>query len=171
MIIKSKRFVLRPCRKEDGKSLIENINDKTIYKNTSTIPYPYTKKDFRGWIKKNEKLKKEKKKTVVHFTIDVNGEAIGGVGIDHIDGYKGEVGYWIGSRFRNKGIITEAVKLVTNFGFKKLKLTRIYARIFSKNTASIKVMEKNGYKFEGRMIKAFLKDKKFMDVLMYAKIK
>ena len=50
-------------------------------------------------------------------------------------------------------------------------MVRLYAGIFSGNKASIEVIKKNGYKFEGKMVKALKKDKKSIDVLMYAKIK
>ena len=118
MIIEAKNFILRPCKKEDKDSLIKNINDKTIYDNTSNIPYPYTNKDFFAWFNKNQKLKKQKKITVVHFNIISDNKVIGGIGIDKIDGYKGEIGYWIGKNYRNNGIATKAVHLVTNYGFK-----------------------------------------------------
>lgn len=47
MIIKSKKFILRPYKKWDEKSLQKNINDKDIYRYTLRIPYPYTMKDAK----------------------------------------------------------------------------------------------------------------------------
>lgn len=67
--------------------------------------------------------------------------------------------------------MTKAVKLFTNFGFNKLKLRRIYANVFSINGASAKVLEKNGYKLEGKMKNYHIKDGKLTDALLYAKTK
>jgi len=50
MIIQTKRFILRPYRKGDEKSLVENINDKNVSKFMLNIPYPYKPKDAKKWI-------------------------------------------------------------------------------------------------------------------------
>lgn len=67
--------------------------------------------------------------------------------------------------------MTEVVKLMTAFGFKKLRLVRITAHVFSKNKASARILEKNGYKLEGILRKHNLKDGKFSDAFLYAKTK
>ncbi|MCP3033621.1 GNAT family N-acetyltransferase, partial [Halobacillus sp. A1] len=54
---------------------------------------------------------------------------------------KGELAYWIGNDFWNKGYATEASKIVIDFGFKEQKLNRIWAPVMSKNKASGKVMQ------------------------------
>lgn len=55
----------------------------------------------------------------------------------------GEVEYW------GKGIATEAIALVTNFGFTFLNLNRIQAGAFGKNYGSIKALQKAGFVIEG----------------------
>jgi len=61
--------------------------------------------------------------------------------------------------------------LVTKFGFEKLKLKKIYGRVYIFNLASKKVLEKNDYKLEGILKKDFKKDGKFIDSYLLAKIK
>ena len=170
-IIKSKKFLLRPIVRSDKKSLIRNINDRYIYKYTLTIPYPYTSKDADKWIRHCLNLKRKKKLTEVNFVIDIDGNLIGGIGLTKIEKHKAEIGYWIGKKHRNKGVISEAIKLVTSFAFKKLRVVRVYARINPKNKASARVLEKNGYKFEGIMRKNILKDGEFIDGASYAKVR
>jgi RimJ/RimL family protein N-acetyltransferase len=65
--------------------------------------------------------------------------------------------------------MTEAVKLVTKFGFDELKLRRIYALVFSFNKSSMRVLEKSGYKFEGILRKNAKKEDKFLDQYLFAK--
>ena len=103
--------------------------------------------------------------------MDINGNVVGGIGLNNIEKHKAEIGYWLGKEYWDKGIMTEVVKLVTNFGFKRLKLRRIYAYIFIRNKASIRILKKNGYKCEGLLKKHHLKKGKFIDVLLYAKVK
>ena len=50
-------------------------------------------------------------------------------------------------------------------------LIRIEAPIFSSNKGSEKVLEKNGFQFEGNLIKAYFKEGKYIDAKMYALIK
>ena len=170
--IKSKRFVLRSYERGDEKSLQKNVNDKDIYKYTLRIPYPYTIKVAKKWISycRNELKKKTPKE--ISFAIDVDGDVVGAVGLHNIEkNHKAEIGYWIGKKHWNRGLMTKAVKLVTNFGFNKLKLRRIYANVFSVNRASAKVLEKNEYKLEGKMKNYHIKDEKLIDALLYAKSK
>ena len=171
-VIKSRYFILRPFKKGDEAGLIKNINNKIIYRNTSHIPYPYTLKDAREWIGKNSKELKKKKPKQINFVIDINNEVAGAVELDHIEEkHMAEIGYWLGKRYWNKGIMTQAVKLVTKFGFEKLKLRRIYAYIFSFNKSSVRVLEKNGYKSEGILRKNSKKDNKLLDGYLLAKVK
>ena len=168
-ILKSRRFILRPYRKGDEPSLIKNINHKSVSRYLKRVPYPYTKKDAAAWLRRLRTYTKTK--TAVPFAIDINGKVIGGIGLENIEGHKAEIGYWLGKKYWGKGIMTEAVKLITNFAFKRLKLKRVYGTIFSPNKASARVLEKNGYKLEGILRKHYHKDGKIYDGLMYAKIK
>ena len=59
------------------------------------------------------------------------------------------IGYWIDRAFANRGFTTQAVNLVTRFGFQELGLHRIEINIRPENAPSIKVAEKAGYIFEG----------------------
>jgi len=167
MIIKSKKFILRPYRKGDEESLRENINDKEIYRYTCNIPHPYLKKDAKEWINKNTKPNKKE----VNFAVDINGKVVGCIGFRNIEKHKAEIGYWLGKKYWGKGIVSEALKHVSNFGFKNLKLKRIYAPIFVANKRSRRVLEKNKYKFEGKMKNYYMKDGKLIDCLLYAKTK
>ncbi len=170
-IIKSKRFILRPFRKGDEESSIRNINNRTIARNTLSIPYPYRLKDARSWISRNLKLARKKKKTEINFAIVINDEVIGSIGLNKIYGHSAEIGYWLGKKYRGQGIMTEAVKLITKYGFQKLKLRRIYAYIFAWNKASAAVLKGNGFKYEGRLKKHSKKANKLLDDLLFAKVK
>lgn len=61
----------------------------------------------------------------------------------------GHIGYWIDQSHANRGYMTMAVNMVTDFAFSELELHRIEINIRPENEASIKVAEKCGYLFEG----------------------
>ena len=170
-ILKAKRFILRPLRKGDEFSLQRNINDKAIYSYTAAIPYPYSLKTARKWIQENLRRERQKKRSDLHFAIVINDEAGGSIGLNKIEGHKTEIGYWLGRNYWGKGIMSEAVAMLTKFAFNKLKLRRLSASVFEHNSASAKVLEKNGYKQEGFLRKYHLKDGKFHNAKLYAKVR
>ena len=107
----------------------------------------------------------------MNFAIDIEGKVIGGIGLDNIEGHEAEIGYWLGQQYSGKGIMTSAVKLVTEYGFSRLGLSRIYAYVFTFNKASARVLEKAGYKYEGKLRKNVLKEGRLIDNLLFAKVK
>lgn len=162
---------MRPFRKGDEKSLAENINNKKIYRNTLNIPYPYTLKDGKKWIDKNLKEARKKKPAMINFAIDIGEKVVGSVGFSKIKNGKAELGYWLAERYWGRRIMTEAVKLATKFGFKKLGFERICATVFSFNKPSQRVLAKTGYKYEETPRKHVRKNNKLIDVLLFVKVK
>lgn len=65
------------------------------------------------------------------------------------------IGYWIDRSYANRGLMTAAVRLLSDFGFSQLGLHRIEINIRPENAASCKVAEKAEFEFEGHR-KAFL---------------
>ncbi|WP_452225162.1 GNAT family N-acetyltransferase [Lacinutrix chionoecetis] len=56
-----------------------------------------------------------------------------------------EVGYDLLPEYFKKGLMTEALKAVTNFGFKELKLETIEAFTHNENESSKKLLTSNGF--------------------------
>ncbi|MGC4079517.1 MAG: GNAT family protein [Rubrivivax sp.] len=65
-----------------------------------------------------------------------------------------DVSYFLGERASwGKGLGTEAVRLVTAFGFERLGLHRCQAGLYASNVGSQRVLEKAGYTYEGKLEK------------------
>ena len=62
-----------------------------------------------------------------------------------------EIAYHFAQDFWHRGVTTEVVECITNFGIQKLKLHRIQGLVRTENIASILVLKKNGYIEEGRL--------------------
>lgn len=165
MEIKGTNFLLRPWRIEDLESLVKHANNKKVSQYLrDRFPHPYTHKDGEYWINTGSK-------TQVNFAIQINNEAVGGVGLmlgADTARFTAEIGYWLGEPFWGKGICTETTTLLTQYGFDVLNLTRIWAGVFATNPASAKVLEKAHYTFESRQKNAVFKDNKVLDLLIYA---
>lgn len=167
--LKSNKFALRPFRKGDEDSLRKNVNNRMIYRYTLQIPYPYTAKDAKDWVRKKISERRRRKVGELNFAIDINGEVVGGIGLMHLEKHKAEIGYWLGERYWGRGIMAAAVKLVCQYAFGKLKLRRVYASVFKPNKASARVLEKAGFMFEGVNRRNYLKDGRLLDGLLYAR--
>ncbi|MGZ3771659.1 MAG: GNAT family N-acetyltransferase [Bdellovibrio sp.] len=101
----------------------------------------------------------------VHFftIIESANNPIGTITIRPQNEFRADIGLWIGLPFHGKGYGTEAIQLITDYGFDKLKLQKIEALVFVGNLASRKIFEKNGYVLEGTIRSAVKKRGKLLD--------
>ena len=67
--------------------------------------------------------------------------------------------------------MTEAAKLICDYGFDEIGLDKIYAEIYTYNIGSQKVIEKLGFVKEGEVKKHLVKDGEFKDGYLYAKFR
>jgi ribosomal-protein-alanine N-acetyltransferase len=85
---------------------------------------------------------------------------------------RAELGYWVGEEFWGRGIATEAVSLMVAHTWRTFPaIQRIFTTQFGYNQASARVVEHNGFVFEGRLRDWFRKEGKLVDCLMYAKLR
>lgn len=83
-----------------------------------------------------------------------------------------DVSYFIGERHAwGKGYGTEAVRLVTRFGFERLGLNRCQAGIYESNASSGRLLEKAGYTREGLLRKQLWTGERFEDHIWYGALK
>jgi len=57
----------------------------------------------------------------------------------------GEIGYILKKKGKGKGIMTDAVSLIANFGFEVMELRQIIAVTKKNNIKSLAVLERNGF--------------------------
>ncbi len=167
MEISLSRSSLRPWKPGDEESLVRHANSRVIWRNLrDAFPHPYTQSDARRWIKMANPTQ-----PITNFAIVVDGEAAGGIGLalkDDVFRRSAEIGYWLGEQYWGRGIVTEAVRAVTDYAFASFDLCRVFAGVFEWNPASMRVLEKAGYEFESRVKKSVTKDGETIDELIYA---
>lgn len=79
-----------------------------------------------------------------------------------------EVGYCLARRVWGRGYATEVVGVLVGFGFEKLGAHRIFGQVVYENPASRRVLEKLGFRQEGRLRRSTRKFGRWRDVLIYA---
>jgi ribosomal-protein-serine acetyltransferase len=80
----------------------------------------------------------------------------GCVGFKPIDwtNLKTEIGYWLASQFQGKGLMTDAVRMLTTHCFEEWKLNRVEIRVACGNERSAGVPRRLGYLHEGTLRQA-----------------
>lgn len=86
---------------------------------------------------------------VLAVELKATGELIGDTGVNEVERNPGEVeiGYVICEKHSGKGYATELLKAMTEFITKAFGINVLYGRVMHGNNASVRVLEKNGYKF------------------------
>ena len=162
--------LIRQWTENDLASLVLHANNINVWNNLRNyFPYPYTEDAGRLWLEKTIGAT-----PIVNFAIDLDGEAIGGIGlILNSDVYvmSVEIGYWLGEAHWGKGIGTEAVRQMIEYTFYYFDVIRLYAEVFETNKASMRVLEKNGFYLEGVRRKAVLKNAVVMDDYIWVKLR
>ncbi|MFH1377867.1 MAG: GNAT family protein, partial [Planctomycetota bacterium] len=82
-----------------------------------------------------------------------------------------EMGYWVGKPYWNQGYCSEAGAAVIAFAFNTLRLNRVSATCFARNAASARVLEKLGFKNEGRLRQAIMKWGQYEDAFVFGLLK
>jgi RimJ/RimL family protein N-acetyltransferase len=171
IVLKGERIYLKIPTMKDMDGIMKHINDRLVSRFMATVPHPYKRKDGEFYIKKMVK-KNLKEKTGYLFSICLkeNDEIIGGIGLLAINKQhkNAEIGYWLGRKFWRKGYGTEALHLMLGFGFKRLKLNKIFAPIYHPNKASMALLKKAGFKKEGVLRKHCRKGDKWFDEHVFA---
>ncbi|MGB1040898.1 MAG: GNAT family N-acetyltransferase [Flavobacteriales bacterium] len=160
-------FCIRTYKKSDAKSLAKYANNIKVWRNIQDrFPHPYTIVDAEWWIK--EVMKESPK---VNFAIAIDEKVVGGIGFStKNDVYRKtlEIGYWLGEGYWGKGIMTQAVKAIINYGFENFEVVRIEAKVFNWNEGSMRVLEKAGFEKEAVLKNRFIKQGKIGDEHIYA---
>jgi ribosomal-protein-alanine N-acetyltransferase len=82
----------------------------------------------------------------------------------------GSLGYWMGAPYARRGLMTAAVNAVIPFAFSTLRLHRIEAACIPGNVASVRLLEKTGFRREGFARQYLCIDGAWQDHLLYARL-
>ncbi len=167
MELRSEKFYLRGWQMGDAQSLQQHANNINISKFLfDSFPFPYTIEEARRWIATHLN---QAPLTILAIIIDE--KACGAIEVKPgKDIYRktGHMGYWLGEPFWGHGIMTEAVRLITNYAFERFDLVRIQSTVNDNNPASMRVLEKAGFVREAVMKKAIIKYGEIMDEHLFA---
>lgn len=136
----TERLILDRLREEDKRDYFENISHDRKVPETFICRYAETMEEF-------DFSSYPQREDIFAVRLEETGKLIGIIlYFDEKDGAC-EIGCGIGSRYWNRGCVTEAARRFIRYCFEERGLKRVYASFFTGNEASRRVMEKCGMKF------------------------
>jgi ribosomal-protein-alanine N-acetyltransferase len=170
--LESERLLLREITPDDAQSVLELRGNPETMK---YIPRPLAKDLDDALAHITMITDKIADNTGINWAITLKGnpKMLGIIGHYRIqpENYRAEIGYMILPEYQGKGIITEAIKLATAYGFDDMQLHSIEAVIDPENTASESVLIKNGYVKEAYILENEYHGGKFWDTVIYSLLK
>ena len=112
-------------------------------------PTPLTRAQYDARLRREAEAPPGK----VSFIVDVDGVAVGAVSLFNLDSLArhAEVGINLAPTARGRGIGTEVIRQVVEFGFTRHNLRRLHLQAIASNAAAIRAYEKAGFVVEGRL--------------------
>ena len=170
VFLEGKRIRLAPLEMEDLETFHEWYNNPRL-RRFLIMPYPTTKLDEKEWIEKRTRGKDE---VVLSIVAKRGARLIGNVGLHRINRVAGSamLGIALGDlRMASRGLGTEAIGLMLDYGFGTLNLHRIELFVHDFNDRAIRTYKRIGFVEEGRKREALYLDGRYHDELLLAILK
>ncbi|HMK93030.1 MAG TPA: GNAT family protein, partial [Thermoleophilia bacterium] len=141
---------LRPYRPDDLDALVASI-DQEAARWMRSAPWPYDAARGAAFLESATQAWADRR---AQFAITEAGidELIGELNVDiDLPNGIGEVGYSVAPGSRGRGVATQAIALVVDWGLDRLRLARLDLSIDTRNLASLRVAAKSGFRREGTL--------------------
>jgi ribosomal-protein-alanine N-acetyltransferase len=171
-IIRTARLMLRKPSERDAQKLLQVSQDKVVMQYSGMEVYK-TEQDALEEINWFNGIFDDSRGIRWIICEKNTDEYIGDVGFhNHSQTHsRAEVGYKLSRLFWRKGIMTEALSKVLEYGFGEMQLNRIEALVDPRNTASRKLLEKQQFKTEGVLRQYEYKGREYVDLAMLSLLK
>lgn len=135
---------------EDVSSIAALGDDLEVARWLARLPHPYCEVDARAFVKASDEVLRQGRGH--NLVLDLDGEAVGIVGIEGVDGPEPEIGWWLGRPHWGQGLMSEAVEAVLEALF-AAGMARCRAGVFAGNARSLRVQEKMGFVITGESVR------------------
>ncbi|CAJ36208.1 GNAT family N-acetyltransferase [Methanocella arvoryzae] len=130
-----------------------------------------TSEDTAGFIRRS--LEQHEKNEAIILALMYRGKIAGIVSLVTIDweNEKAEMGYWIGTQYRGKGLATRACRALVTTAFEDLGLHRVEIRVATENGRSRAIAGRPGFTQDGVLREAILLYGRYHDMVVYSMLK
>jgi RimJ/RimL family protein N-acetyltransferase len=168
-VLRGRLTFLRPAEREDIPLLVRWINDeRTVAHLGARAPIGQALEE--RWF---ERMVEAQGRDHWYFISCLLGDErpVGNVGLFDVDLTNGSAGIGIAigdPDDQGRGLGTDAMKVVLDFGFGELRLERMWLDVYDGNTRAIRCYAKAGFTLEGKLRHAIYRRKRYQDVLRMA---
>ena len=163
--LRTARLLLRPFELTDVDDVCAYASDPEVAR-FRPLPDPYTREDALEFV--NRQIRTDWS-TDAEFAIEYGSRVIGGLSLHANPEHEiAELGYLLGRRWWGQGLATEAARAVVDWGFRRFRLHKVYARAHVDNRRSWRVMEKLGMTREGVLRGHWKMRDEHVDLVYYA---
>ncbi|MFJ8533310.1 GNAT family N-acetyltransferase [Streptomyces sp. NPDC093591] len=161
------RTVLRPFTEADAQVMGEIIEDPEVIRFTGDPSHELTPERLRSWYGSRSD---QPDRLDLAVTDRANGELVGEVVLYEWDPQARSCTFRtiIGPKGRDRGLGTEATRLIVGHGFDQLGLHRIELEAYGHNHRALRVYEKVGFVVEGVRREAESRDGEWVDSVVMA---
>jgi ribosomal-protein-alanine N-acetyltransferase len=168
--LETKRLILKQINTNDADAILSLRSNDEVMK---YIPRPYlkTKEDALELIAMfDDKIENGIGINWGIYFLDEPQKLLGIIGYYRMkpEHYRAEVGYMLFPEYNGKGIVSEALGRVIEYGFKEMKLHSIEAILDPENIGSERVLLKNGFVKEAHLIENEYYEGRFLDSMIYS---
>ncbi len=171
-IIETARLKLRRPLQKDAIALLEATQDEAVMKYYGMAPF-VNKVEALAEINWFNKIYSQAEGIRWVITEKGVGNYIGDIGFhNYVKAHsRSEIGFKLTKVFWNKGIMTEALEQVLEYGFMVMQLNRIEAVVDPENAACLCLLKKAGFVEEGILREYEHEEKGYVDVVMLSLLK
>lgn len=171
-VLHTKRLLIRSLNQNDAQAVFNMRTDDRVNRFIQRDPMQSID-EAKQLIDRSMNLFHDKKGIAWVGEHLATGNIIGSCGFNYIN-FKhkyAEIGGEMSTDFWGKKLAGEAVAAIMNFGFNKLKLHRIEAKVDPHNKSAIALMRMLGFQHEGTLRETLYYKGSFYDCAIYSKIK
>lgn len=171
-MLETDRLVLRKTAARDMLRIYEDFTDRRVLEYFGMASLQHSD-EATGILEKWRNQYDDRKGIRWAITLKPSDTLIGTIGLKKIshETFRAEIGYHLKPEYWRRGIMSEALQVVTDFGFNKLKLLIIEASVFPENEASIRLLEKLNFNKSESFYQNFFIGNKYYDTCLYALVK
>ena len=165
-------FVLRPFRDTDADRIVQACSDARTQQWLVSLARPYERRNALDFVEHTRELAARGTGLVWCIADAGDDRCLGSIGREGLGSYapRAEIGYWAHPEARGRGLVTQAVRLVTRFAQSGGLTTSVVIRTAVGNRASRHVAESAGYREVGRLPEAEpVGDGQLSELVLYAR--
>ena len=161
-------LTIRRAEAEDSAGIAELFKSVEVYSNTLQVPYP-SREYWRRRITENLE-------SAYYLLAVVDEHVVGMVNVDTFPNrprrkHAGAIGICVHEEWQGKGVGTALMRAMLDFADNWLNLTRLELEVFADNAAAIHLYERFGFEVEGTLRQHALRNGRYVDSTMMARLK